>query len=317
MARTPACYESAEKFLFRITLALLAADAFLIAFHQAAMDWPAYSTLGGLVLILLSLGFFYRRSGRSAELGSVTTATGIFILFTGSLSLFNYLLTPNPNPAIDHWLIRLDTVLGYDWPAIVAWAGEHPWFNQVMRLAYISTLPQIALLVVVLALSNRVKELHSLMVSVAIASLMAVIFWAIFPSIGPSAYFELPADVLQLVQPVVSPDYGAEISAHLGSGVSLLSPDEFRGMIAFPSMHIVLAGIATLHARCIRWLFLPYALVNLAVIPGVLVHGGHHLVDIPGGIALLVVALACARMVLEPHRRQELPASTGTVGLSR
>lgn len=72
MARTPACYEPAEKFLFRITLALLAADAFLIAFHQAAMDWPAYSTLGGLVLILLSLGFFYRRSGRSAELGSVT-----------------------------------------------------------------------------------------------------------------------------------------------------------------------------------------------------------------------------------------------------
>lgn len=173
------------------------------------------------------------------------------------------------------------------------------------------------MLVVVLALSNRVKELHSLMVSVAIASLMAVIFWAIFPSIGPSAYFELPADVLQLVQPVVSPDYGAEISAHLGSGVSLLSPDEFRGMIAFPSMHIVLAGIATLHARCIRWLFLPYALVNLAVIPGVLVHGGHHLVDIPGGIALLVVALSCARMVLEPHRRQELSASTGTVGLSR
>ncbi|MFC5386266.1 phosphatase PAP2 family protein [Aquamicrobium segne] len=306
MIKTPACYEVAEKFLFRVTLALLAVDAFLITFHQAAIDWPAYSILSGLVLILLSLGFFYRQSGRSAELGSVTTAAGIFILFTGLLSLLNYLLTPNPRPTIDYWLMRLDTMLGYDWPTIVAWAGQYPWFNQVMRFAYISTLPQIVLLVIILALSNRIRELHSLMVSVAIASLMAVIFWTFLPSLGPSAYFELSADVLQRSRPVVSSTYGAEILSHLNNGISLLSPDEFRGMIAFPSMHIVLAGTATLHSRSIRWLFPAYILINLAVIPGVLVHGGHHLVDIPGGIALLVVALACTRKVLEPDHQQEL-----------
>lgn len=317
MDRTNRFYEPAELFLLRITLALLIADLALIILHTAGVDWIAYLNLSIFVMIFLSLGFLYRRSGRSTELASVTTTIGIFLLFTGSLSLFNYLLTPNPNPPIDHWLMQIDSIFGYSWPAVMSWASEHDLFNQAMRFSYVSTLPQITILIIALALTNRIRVLHSLIVSVATASLAAVLFWAVFPSIGPSAYFNLPADIVASVKPVVSTHYGAEIRSHLENGVSFLTPNEFRGMIAFPSIHIVLAGLATLHARCIRWLFLPYALVNLAVIPGVLVHGGHHLVDIPGGIALLVVALSCARMVLEPHRRQELSASTGTVGLSR
>jgi hypothetical protein len=300
----------AELFVARIVAIVIALDAALIALRGSSIDVAAYAKIALLVGLFLGLGLAYRRSGRSEAIGAMAVCTGLFIAFTASLSLFNYLLTPNPRPLIDPWLQAADSALGYHWPDAIAWAAEHPLFNEAMRFAYMATLPQIAVLVAVLGLTKRLEDLYSLLLTVTITGTIAVMFWGLFPSAGAKSFHHISSALLHLVRPVVDPAYGAEILALVKNGAPYLSPDEFRGLIAFPSFHIVLAVTATWHARHINWLFGPYLLVNLIVLPAVLVHGGHHLVDIPAGMAVFAFGLYCAREILHPAAaRAAIPAT--------
>lgn len=295
-----------EAFVLRVTLVAIVADAALILLRGATVDLRAYGLVLALVALLLGIGYAYRRSRRSEAIGATTIGAGLFILFTSALSLFNYLLLPNPNPTIDTVLAGWDAMLGYDWPSILAWAARHPWFNEFMRFAYMSTLAQIALLVVVLGLTSRIGELHAMMVTVTVAGTMTILFWAIFPAIGPSAMYAVPPELLAKVRPLVGPDYGRELASLISDGPSILSPDDVRGLIAFPSFHTVLALVSIYYARTVKWLLPVLVPVNLAVLPAVLVHGGHHLVDIGGGFAVLALALLCGRRT----QPAGLPAAT-------
>lgn len=289
-----------ELLMLRVTLTAMVLDALLIAVRGATVDFPGYGAVAGMAFALLALGFAYRRLGRSEAIGATATCAGLFILFTSALSLFNYVLVPNGRPLIDGLLIRADAMLGYEWPNMIAWAARHPLFNEFMRFAYMSTLPQIALLVIALGLTERFRDLRSLMTTVVVAGTFTVLFWGIFPSAGAKAFYDLPDDLLAAVRPMVDPAYGAAIMALVRDGADRLSPDELRGLVAFPSFHIVLALIATYHARNVWWLLVPYAILNAIVLPAVLVHGGHHLVDIPAGIVVFLFALSCARRMLDP-----------------
>lgn len=299
----------AELFVARIIIAAGVLDIALVTVRGSRVDSLAYGTLVGLVGILLAVGLAYRRSGRSEAIGAMATCAGLFIAFTAVMSLFNYLLTPNPHPLIDPWIIRMDAALGYHWPDIIAWAARHPWLNEIMRGAYVVTLPQIALLVVALGLTMRLDDLHSLMITVTVTGMGAVMFWGLFPTAGAKAFHDLSPGLLAAVHPVVDPAYGAAIIDLVQNGAPYLSPDEFRGLIGFPSFHIVLALAATYHARNMPWLFAPYLIVNLIVLPAVLVHGGHHLLDIPAGMAVFVLGILCARRML---RSAHIPALTMT-----
>ena len=281
----------AEKAVISIALVVGAVDLVQIAYRGIKVDWSGYGLVFGVALVAFAAGQLYRRSGRSARLGAALTCTSIMILFTASMSVFNYLLMPIERPMIDELLVRIDALFGYHWPDMVAFGAEHPIFNAVTRYAYMSTMPQLALLVVVLGLSGQVRALHVLLVCLAITATMVVAFWGVFPSHGPSALFTLPEDVQRAADPVVGTSYGRELVRMAQEGPSLLSPSEVKGLIGFPSYHAALACLAVYCARTIRWLFPVYIVVNLLILPGTLIHGGHHFVDVPAGIALFLIGV--------------------------
>lgn len=303
MVAKPLLLHPAEIFVLKITAVAVVLDAGLILLRRTPFDLPAYAMIAGLAGALILLGFTYRRTDRSERIGAVTVCAGLFILFTAALALFNYCLVPNPNATIDGWLIAIDAALGFHWPDAIEWASRHPAFNEFMRLAYLSTLPQIVMLVVVLGFTDRLDDLHALMVTITLAGCIAIMFWAIFPTTGPSAFYTVSDELQKTVRPLLGTEYGAYMVSLLRNGAALLSPNDLRGLIAFPSFHTVLACAATYYARKVWWLLPPLAIVNIAVLPAVLVHGAHHLVDIPAGMAVFV-ACACAsrKMLANPGR---------------
>jgi hypothetical protein len=290
----------AELFVARIVTILILLDAVLIALRGSRVDFTAYGLLALIVAFMLGIGLAYRRSGRSETIGAMMACTGLFVAFTACLSLFNYLLTPNPHPLIDPWLQAADATLGYHWPDAIAWAARHTIFSEILRYAYIATLPQIALLFIVLGLAGRLDDLHSLLVTLAVSALVTILFWGLFPTAGPSAFDILPDDLARQVQPVLGPEYGAYMLDLVRNGAPHLNPSDLRGLVAFPSFHTVLALALAWHARHVRWLFYPYLATGLLVLPAVLVHGGHHLVDIPAGMAVFAFGIWCARAMLHP-----------------
>ncbi len=300
MIPSPPFLRAPELFVLRTTLVAVVLDLALAFLRGVRLDPIGYGKIIGLVGLLFIVGFAYRRSERSEAIAATAISAGLFIFFAAALSLFNYLLVPNGRPTIDDGLIRIDVALGYDWPSIVAWAARHPDFNEILRATYMATLPQIALLVVVLGLTSRLRDLYSLLITVVIAGSGAVLFWGLFPSAGAEAFHELPPKVLAAVQPIVDPAYGAAIMDLIQHGTAYVSPDELRGLIGFPSFHIVLGFVATYHARTVPWLLVPYGLLNVLLLPAVLIQGGHHLVDVPAGLTVFLLALAASRALLRP-----------------
>lgn len=294
----------AERLILSIAGAALILDGFLIFMKGANLDWLGYARILTICLGMVGVGLYYRLKKRSEKIGAATMATGVFLLFSLSISLFNYLLLPVWRDPIDPALNLVDQWIGYHWPSMIAWAAEHPVVNEATRIGYISTMPQIASLLILLGLSGQVRNLHILLVSVAITATFAVCFWSIFPSMGPIGLFDLPQDLEQTATPFVGSAYGKELRHLFAFGPELISPKDVKGLIGFPSYHIVLSMLAIYAARNLKWVFLIYIVLNLLIVPGIFFHGGHHLVDLPAGLLLAAVGIWVAKSAVDGFEKR-------------
>lgn len=96
---------------------------------------------------------------------------------------------------------------------------------------------------------------------------------------------------------VVDADYGQTLLALYRDGPGIIHFDRLLGLIAFPSMHIVMAMMCTWHVRG-TWLLLPMLTINLFMVPAIIVHGGHHVIDLIAGIILFALMSRLARWIL-------------------
>ncbi len=284
----------AEKFIGLIVMALAAADAALIAASGVAVDWPGYAGAVAAGLGAVCLGLAYRKLGRDEGISLATISAGLFILFTIAGSVLNYMLIPFAGERIDAALARFDAVFGYDWAGYVAWMAQHPGLAAVLSAIYISSLPQLIVVTIILGFSRDGERLHRFLLTGVFGALAAMAIWAVFPSSGPSALNALPADLAAGASLVVTPAYGAELNRLFAEGVTVLSPRDTLGLIAFPSFHTVMALMSVWFVASRPLLFMPLLGVNTLMLPAILLHGGHHLVDVVGGIVLFAAALAAA-----------------------
>lgn len=288
-----------EMVVLRLVAGLFVLNLGLMMFRGGAIDGMAYGVLVLLAVLLGSIGQYYRHSGRGEAIGDALTCSALMILFSNSVIVFNYLLLPVERPVIDHHLIALDTLIGYSWPAAVQFGADHPWFNVVVKYAYMTTMPQITVLVVLLGLTGRRIWLHRLLLSICVTSVLLICFWALFPSHGPSAFYSLSQNLINAVQPIVGPNYGETLKTMMADGPKVVRPSDVEGLIAFPSYHTTLAFICAWCAFGFRPLFPAFLVLNALILPGTLIHGGHHFVDLPAGFILFLLGAIIANRVVE------------------
>ncbi|MEL7274274.1 MAG: phosphatase PAP2 family protein [Pseudomonadota bacterium] len=290
--------EPAERVILQITGMVVFLNLVQILWRGVAVDWWGYGTLTLVSLACFAGGQYYRISGRSARIGLALVCTGLFPVFSWSIVMFNYLMMPTVHGNIDQWLVWVDSLVGYHWPDVIHWAAENPGLNTMFRIAYMTTIPQIGLLIIVLGLTGRARQLHTMMVSITITSVLAVVFWGYFPTHGAKSLFTLPSAVEMAANPIVTTQYGRDLLHMAANGPGLLSPDSVKGLIAFPSYHAVLAFTAIYAMRGVRFLFPVYLVLNLLIIPATPLHGGHHLVDILGGLILFLIGTFMAERLV-------------------
>ncbi len=262
------------------------ADAFLIIFKNASVDYTGYSGIIIAVLLLSTIGYFYRLSGRSENIASGLLCAAIFIFFSACLSLFNYLLLPIAYGPFDNLLVQWDSMLGYHWPDVMALAAEYPLFTTAMKWAYLSTMLQFAMLIAILGLSGRKNDLYVMISSVTITATLTICIWGIFPTTGTTTVFEISAELWNKINPPVDRSYALDLISIVKNGPSVITPTEIRGLIAFPSYHAVLAFTAMYASRNLKVLGPIFFIINLLILPSIFVHGGHHFVDLPAGFIM-------------------------------
>ena len=70
---------------------------------------------------------------------------------------------------------------GVDWLSLMRFAELHPLANRLLNLAYISTLPQIAILINCLGLCGHPSEIYKLCLTIALGAAITVTIWTLAP----------------------------------------------------------------------------------------------------------------------------------------
>ena len=249
-------------------------------------------------LIIFMAGIYYRLYRNEKTIASTLIVLGIFIAFSYVSLLLNYSFIGMDRPFIDAWLADIDQRLGFVWPDAVAFVQRYPLLDSLSTAAYASSLPQLALLIPILGLSGKTWILDKLILSVFLSLAITLAIWAAYPSLGSATYFYQQGYDVDYSGLVLGKDY-VDAMLEIYNGIDRqLSLSDLEGIVSFPSFHTVLAllGIlASWHVRYLRW---PYLVLNCLVILSVPVDGSHHMIDVPGGIAVGLMSFYLAGWLL-------------------
>jgi PAP2 superfamily len=300
----------AERFIVNVILALAAIDTALIAYKGVSVDIPGYLGAFGTGGSMIALGQFYRSFRQNEDIALATSAAGLFIVFTIVGSVFNYLLLPIQFGPYDDVLIRIDAALGYSWPGLLSWMAQHVWLSELLRFVYLSSLPQMLLVILILGFTGRSGDLHRFLLTGVIAGLGTICVWSVFPTFGTSGMEAIPADAQAALQLVVGKRYGAELMRLAAEGAGHISPKDVIGLIGFPSFHTVMACLSAWFMATFRKLQFAFIVLNIFMIPSILVHGGHHLMDVLGGLVMFALSMQLSGIALRQMRGRGEPRWT-------
>ncbi|HWD13790.1 phosphatase PAP2 family protein [Pseudochrobactrum sp. sp1633] len=282
-------------------------DIILVASWKLSVAYDEYIITVAASLLLMCIGLIYRGLNRSETIAVVTICTSLMVAFTSAMALLNYVFLPNHRIGLDQWLLQFDAVFGYNWADMVRWSVHKPILNELMRYAYLSSLPQMVVLILMLGLGAQIRRLHVMLMTLMLSASLAVVFWILFPTAGPSAYLMLDQETASISHQVLDKAYGKKMLDLLVYGEEQIRPSQMIGLIAFPSYHTVLALVGIWFSRSLKWMFPVFLIVNLLVFPATLAHGGHYLIDLAGGLILFLICLWGAELFQRRFDRQEKP----------
>jgi membrane-associated phospholipid phosphatase len=161
----------------------------------------------------------------------------------------------------------------------------------MLKTVYKTSLWQCFLLLIVLGLFGKVQHVSRLALAFILSGIISISVWSLFPSSTPAAFQPLSADVLNNLHLTVDPAYGAKLVALSKTGSNFITPLSMLGMVGFPSFHTVMAALFLYYSWPLKYLRLPALVVTGLMLPAILLHGAHNLIDVLGGIAVAAFAI--------------------------
>ena len=284
----------AEQMLIALTIGIGLLAFILAQVAGQAVAWNAFLISFAPSLGLVMLGCFVRVRRDMPRAAMAAIGTGIYIGFSGVIAILIYLRFPFDTPMIDTQLMAFDAALfGYSWDGFTSAMAAYPALGKAIGAIYGTSLAQLFVVIFILSFLGRLVDLHRLLITGTLSLLLAVAFWWVWPSIGPSAYVALSPDVETALGLVHGQAEGDRLMHLATTGVPLISPEVIMGTIAFPSYHTVMLCLSVGFVWG-TWAFWPMLVLNLGMLPAILSHGGHHVSDMLGGFVAFAIAFLIA-----------------------
>jgi len=287
--------------LFGIVASVATVDVVWVQAGHFDIDALGFAGIAALAAALAAAGLFYERVRKEERLAAMLIGTSFLLGMSASFSLLNYLLLTVAGHRVDLALAALDRALGVDWPAMMIAMSRHPVVNALLQLAYISVLPQVALLVAILGWRGKPENIYVFCLALTAGAAISISIWTISPSFGAFSVYALPADVSRHMPLALDAQYARDLISLLAHGPGHISPTSAKGLIGFPSFHAVMAMFVVWYARqlsYVRWFALA---LNIAVLVATPIQGGHHVVDVLAGFGVAAVGVIFADALTRPR----------------
>jgi len=301
-----------QRILLFIVVSVLLTDAAWASLVHFDIDIKGYFAVGALAAALAGGGLFYDRVRKDAALSAMLLATSFLVAFSAGFSVLNYFLLTVAGPRIDVLLAETDRLMGFDWSSMMAFMSRHPGPDLVLQIAYNSVLVQVALLIAWLGWKSRCEEISALSLAIAVGAMATVFFWAFFPSFGAFTVYHLDPSVAGRLSLALDARYAHDLLNLLATGPGHIAPGEVKGLVGFPSFHVAMAAMVAWYARRLAFVRWPVGALNLVVLVSTPIQGGHHVVDVVGGLAVAALAIALAERILAAATRPRAASVVGT-----
>ncbi|MGB9151996.1 MAG: phosphatase PAP2 family protein [Alphaproteobacteria bacterium] len=247
------------------------------------------AAIGGM----LALTVIYSYLRPDERLAALTENVAKLFAYSISLAVFGYLVVTLRAPLIDNWLAASDRAVGFDWPAVYAWVGEHKVIRLILIMAYDSLVPQLGILMTLLITLKRYDRAQSLLWLYIVSSLAYVLISAFLPAAGAFGTYQTALDTPYLQQFYT-----------LRSGdMKTLDLLQLQGVVQFPSFHLALAVLCAYATWGMRFLFPVFMILNLLVIAATPAIGGHFFADLWVSALLIVVLIFLVERGLKASRQ--------------
>src|ERR1700712_987603 len=184
-----------QRILFAIATGLIAVDLAWGWIGHFQVDVAAYARLGLVGLVMLCGGIFYSTRRPDPALAAMLLGASFLVFFTAAANLLNNFLLTVAGPRIDAQLDAADRALGFDWYRLMLVMADHPILNSWLLRIYNIALPEVALLLVMLACTGRVSDAYRFCLAIAAGALVTIFVWALRPAFGAMSLYTLPPDV--------------------------------------------------------------------------------------------------------------------------
>lgn len=246
-----------------------------------------------VVALLLILTAWVLRGRGFLAIPSILEAWALWLILCLCFTLLTFVLATQPHPFIDAHLAQADRVLFpfFDWPKEIRAFSTMKAPLRVANWVYESIRWQPTLLLIVLSVSKRYREVWRFILTWNVALTIVVVIFTFAPGLGAYAHFGIAhRDVPGMGDP--TPWHQARLLGELANGTLVnLRPGDLDGIVTFPSFHTAAAVILACMfwpSRLFRW---PMLALNALMLVAAIPVGGHYLVDILAGIATAALAI--------------------------
>tara|TARA_R110000868_G_scaffold56162_1_gene174129 strand:+ start:2517 stop:3509 length:993 start_codon:yes stop_codon:yes gene_type:complete len=242
----------------------------------------------------MMLGFILYGRGRKDLEGLVAWAsTALFAIpFSIAVVVLSYLAASVSMPLVDDQLASFDQALGFDWVGLLQFVNTHAFFGQLTSAIYGTAFPELALLFLFLAFTNQTKQLRELVDVYWSTLLLTVALSALFPAVGPYAYYAPSHDMMPVVQPTAGMVFLPDYLALRAGTYHAFDFGQMQGIIEFPSFHAALIVMMTWSMRRSPYLLAVGGIYNGLMMLATLTEGGHYLADVVVGCLLVAMTIA-------------------------
>jgi len=281
-------------------------------FTSLRVDWTTLLPVYLMAAVLTGVGVAYRLLGRDEGIAATVFVVAQIVVYSNVAVLDNYLGLELRRPLNDAFLARVDQMLGIDWWGYVVWAKSDPVISRVLTFAYMSSLPQVAVAIMVLGFARRFERLDRFTLAFMFSSALAIALWTAFPSFGalPLHYaMGLPDPTFELA---MSKEEALKLLALHAGPTPTLRMEDFTGLIGCPSFHTVLAILTVYALWGTPYLGKLAALLNAIVLASIPADGGHHFTDVAVGAMCTSVSLYFANFAMRKNSLVTMAVPTPT-----
>jgi hypothetical protein len=271
------------------------------------------------VAIFAAGAWFYSRIRPDARLANALSGLIQLLLVVMICAVLTYPAAKAGFPYRDASLYQLDQWLGFDRAAYLRAFTDQPWKQRLGDSVYLSMLPEMAVIPLVLILARRIERFQRFIAAYGLALVLTSAIFIFMPAVGALVFIDLPS-----LSYAELPGYARTLDALRRGAMTTISLLNIEGFVTFPSFHTQSAILYAWALWPIKWVRWPAVLFNAAIISTTPVSGAHYAVDVIAGALLVVPVIVLSGKLCEDFSspladgkdrsaHQHVGASTGVV----